>query len=124
MPNLQNNALCIGIAFALHLACAHVDTKVEVTSNNALNANNNQDIQIFRDSKPTKEYQVIGKVESHVRRNIFWGGTARLDDEGYKELKAKARAMGGNAVIIDDVIETKAAESSHVHIWAKVILIK
>ena len=101
--------------------CAHVDTRTERLSGEPGVSTQAQDIKIFKDSKPEIGYELIGKIESHIRRNIFWGGVARLDDEGYTELRQKAGVMGGNAVIIDNVIVTASGESTHIHIWATVI---
>ncbi|MFZ6770663.1 hypothetical protein ACO0LM_26705 [Undibacterium sp. Di26W] len=68
-------------------------------------------------------FEVVGKIETHIKGNIFFGGVVRANDEGYKELRAKACAMGGNAVVIDDLIESSAAEMRHIHIWARVLVI-
>ena len=44
-----------------------------------------------------------------------------MEDEAYEELKEKACGLGGEGVIIDDFIESSAAEMSHVHVWATAI---
>ena len=77
--------------------------------------------RFYNDEKPNNPYEVIGKIESHIEKNLFFGGKAKLEDEAYKELRLKACGLGGDAVIIDDSIETSAAETSHVHVWATVI---
>lgn len=65
-------------------------------------------------------YETLGKIETHVQRNLFFGGRASLGD-AYNELRAKACQLGGNVVIIDDHIESSASEFSHVHVWATVL---
>ncbi len=69
---------------------------------------------------PILPYEALGKIETHVKRNLFFGGRASLGD-AYDELRAKACQMGGNIVVIDDHIESSAAEFSHVHVWATVL---
>jgi hypothetical protein len=82
----------------------------------------NCEIQFFKDDdKPQKNYETIGKIESHIKKNFFFGGKVQLEDEAFKELRIKACGLGGDAVIIDDCIETSVSEMSHVHVWATVI---
>jgi hypothetical protein len=84
---------------------------------------NERDCEIifFKDTKPTEPYDVIGKIESHIKKNLFFGGTVQLEDEAYSELRLKACELGGDSVIIDDYIDTSAAEMTHVHVWATVL---
>lgn len=77
-------------------------------------------IDFYRDSKPSKEYKAVGKIESHIKRNFFFGGKVNLDD-AYRELREKACNIGGDGVVIDDYMETTATEMTHVHVWATVI---
>ena len=83
--------------------------------------NKNCEIQFYKDNQPKRNYEVIGKIESHIEKNIFFGGKVHLEDEAFKELRTKACSLGGDAVIIDDSMETSASEMSHVHVWATVI---
>lgn len=78
-------------------------------------------VEFYKDSKPSKPYKIIGKIESHIKRNFFFGGKVNLQDDAYKELNQKACDLGGEAVIIDDYMENSAAEMTHVHVWATVI---
>ena len=100
-------------------------TTIKVEKTNISFQPKEQDCEIifYKDSKPSEPYITIGKVESHIKNNIFFGGTVQLEDEAYKELRTKACDLGGNSVIIDDYIETSAAEMSHVHVWATVLKI-
>ena len=43
------------------------------------------------------------------------------DNEVYKELSLKACSLGGDAVIIDDCIQSSVSEMTHIHVWATVI---
>jgi hypothetical protein len=79
------------------------------------------EMQFYKDDQPQKDYEAIGKIESHIKKNLFFGGKVQLEDEAFKELRIKACGLGGDAVIIDDSIETSAAEMTHVHVWATVI---
>jgi uncharacterized protein YbjQ (UPF0145 family) len=81
----------------------------------------NCEIQFYKDGKPKVEYESLGEIESHIKKNIFLGERAQLEDEAYKELRKKACKLGGDAVIIDDHMESTAAELTHVHVWATVI---
>lgn len=78
-------------------------------------------VSFFKKIKPQGQFETLAQVESHVQRNIFFGGDAKLEDEAYAELKEKSCAVGGNAVIINEYVESRAAEFSHVHVWATVI---
>lgn len=71
-------------------------------------------------SPPILPYETLGNIETHVQRNLFFGGRASLGD-AYDELRAKACQLGGNVVIIDDHLESSASEFSHVHLWATVL---
>jgi hypothetical protein len=62
----------------------------------------------------------IAKVESHIARNLFFGGRATLLADAYTELRAQACGVGGDQVRVDDFIESAAAEMTHVHVWATV----
>ncbi len=101
-------------------SCATV-TKVDNLDSNYQAKDKDCEIQFFQDAKPEQKYEVIGKIESHIKKNFFFGGKVQLDDEAYKELRLKACSLGGDAVIIDDSIQTSVSEMSHVHVWATVI---
>ena len=78
-------------------------------------------ITFFKKTKPDREFQKLAQIESHVQRNMFFGGNAKLEDEAYSELKTKTCSLGGNGVIVDDYVESRASEFSHVHVWATAI---
>jgi hypothetical protein len=78
-------------------------------------------IRYFRGAQPEEPYEVITQVETHIKKNFFFGGTVQLEDEGYAELRKQACRLGGDAVIIDDYVESSAAEMTHIHVWASVI---
>jgi hypothetical protein len=78
-------------------------------------------ITFYRDTKPSKPYETLGKIESHIQKNFFFGGKVQLEDEVYAELRQKACSLGGEAVLIDDCVSTAASEVTHIHVWATVI---
>lgn len=78
-------------------------------------------VEVFNKSLMPPKYETIGKIETHIQRNIFFGGETHTNDDGTKELRRKVCALGGNGVVIDDSIETSAAEMRHVHIWARAL---
>ena len=101
-------------------ACATI-TKVD-NLNSAYQAKDKDcEIQFYKDDQPQKNYEAIGKIETHIKKNFFFGGQVQLEDEAFKELRIKACGLGGDAVIIDDSIETSVSEMTHVHVWATVI---
>lgn len=75
-------------------------------------------VTFFKKTKPDQAFNVLAQIESHVQQNFFFGGTAKLEAEAYAELKKKTCGVGGNAVIINDYVESRASEFSHVHVWA------
>jgi hypothetical protein len=81
-------------------------------------------VQFFDKSNKPARYDVVGKIETHIEKNIFFGSTPHADNEGYKELRTKACELGGDAVIVEDTMESHAAEMNHLHIWASVIRLK
>ena len=101
-------------------ACA-TTTKVDKIGPTLDSRENNCKIEFYKDNKPSKAYKVVGKIESHINRNIFFGGGVNLEDNAYKELRQKACNIGGEGVIIDDYMESSAFEMTHVHVWATVI---
>ncbi len=104
-------------------ACA-TNTTVTVTDNNYRPTDTSCSIRFFNHSKPSSSYETLAKIESHVQKNMFFGRTAKLEDDAYDELRKKACAVGGNAVVIDDYVESTASEFSHVHVWATAIRLK
>lgn len=78
-------------------------------------------VQFFEKAKPPAvPYEVVGEVETHVQRNVFFGGNAQLAD-AHEELRSKACPIGGNAVMINDYVASQATEFSHIHVWASVL---
>ncbi len=101
-------------------ACA-TTTKVDNLGSTSEAKQENCEIEFYNDSEPTSPYEPIGKIESHIEKNFFFGGTVQLEDEAYKELRKKACSLGGDAVIIDDAIESSSGETTRVYVWATVI---
>ena len=101
-------------------ACTDVTTTVQRQGVEASAKPKDYTIQIFREAKPPGPYETLGKVETHVQRNFFAGGGVQLE-EAYQELRQKGCGLGGDGIIIDHVIETKATENTHIHVWATVI---
>lgn len=79
------------------------------------------DVRFFKDQRPAGKHVMVGKIESHIKRNVFFGGPVELEDEAYAELRSKACALGGELVVIDDYVTSSAAEMSHIHVWATVL---
>ena len=65
-------------------------------------------------------HRAVARIESHIQRDLFFGGRVSLQDEAYRELRAKACEAGGDQVRVDDFMESEAAEMTHVHVWATV----
>lgn len=116
--NLTNIFL---LFIVLVMASCATDTTISKVGSNYESKDDNCEITFFKKNKPVNHFEAIGKIESHIRKNIFFGGKAQIEDEGYKELRHKACSLGGDAVIIDDYIDSSASEFTHIHIWATVI---
>lgn len=117
--NIYNILLFLTL-IVLISACA-TTTKVDKLNTAYQSKDKDCEIQFFKDAQPQKSYETIGKIESHIKKNFFFGGKVQLEDEAFKELRIKACGLGGDAVIIDDSIETSVSEMTHVHVWATVI---
>lgn len=109
------------LSIVMLLSGCATTTKVEKTNYSSQSKEQDCEIVFYKDSKPSVPYIILGKVESHLKNNIFFGGTVQLEDEAYIELRMKACDLGGDFVVIDDYIETSASEMSHVHVWATVL---
>lgn len=114
------NLLIFLTLIVLLSACA-TTTKVDDLGSAYRSKDKDCEIQFYKDDQPQKNYEAIGKIESHIKKNFFFGGKVQLEDEAFKELRTKACSLGGDAVIIDDSMETSVLEMSHVHVWATVI---
>jgi len=101
-------------------ACA-TNTTVTVADSKHNSADLICNVRFFNRDKPGSDFVTIAKIESHIQKNMFFGKTANLDGDAYPELRDKACAAGGNGVVIDDYVESRALEFSHVHVWATVI---
>lgn len=108
------------IGLVLLCSCSTV-TKVENPNTGIEPKEDDCKVQFFNKTKVTKNYKSLSKVESHIEKNLFFGGRVNLKDEAYDELREKACELGGDGVIIDDFVETSALEFSHVHVWATII---
>ena len=113
--------LPMSLTLILLLSACATTTKVDNLNSAYQSKDKDCEIQFYKDDQPQKNYEAIGRIESHIKKNFIFGGKAQLEDEGYKELRIKACGLGGDAVIIDDYIETSASEMTHVHVWATVI---
>lgn len=120
LSQLRTPAIILSI-FSL-TACA-TTTQVETLGRVHPALENTCKIDILEKSALPAGFETIGKLETHIKGNIFFGGVVRTNDEGYKELRTKVCALGGNAVVIDDLIESSSAEMRHVHIWARALII-
>lgn len=107
----------IPLLIVLLSACSTTSTVQVIDPKYQANATNCT-VTFFKKVKPDGKYETLAQIESHVQRNMFFGGDAKLEDEAYAELKTKTCGVGGNAVIINDFVESRAAEFSHVHVWA------
>ena len=113
--------ILLSLALIILVSACATTTKVDKLNSAYQSKDKNCEIQFFKDAQPQKNYETIGKIESHIKKNFFFGGKVQLEDEAFKELRIKACGLGGDAVIIDDSIETSVSEMTHVHVWATVI---
>lgn len=120
MKSVYYNLLILLVFIVLLSSCATV-TKVDKLNSNYQAKDKDCEIHFFNDNRPGKKYEVIAKIESHIQKNFFFGGKVKLDNEVYKELSLKACSLGGDAVIIDDCIQSSVSEMTHIHVWATVI---
>lgn len=105
---------------ALLLAACATSSKVDPVGPGLAAKREDCEIAFFKDTKPAAPFEIVGKIETHIAKNLFFGGRALLERDGYAELRKKACALGGDAVIVDDRLESRAAEVTHLHIWATV----
>ena len=113
--------ILLSLALIILVSACATTTKVDKLNSAYQSKDKNCEIQFFKDAQPQKNYETIGKIELHIKKNFFFGGKVQLEDEAFKELRIKACGLGGDAVIIDDSIETSVSEMTHVHVWATVI---
>lgn len=114
---------CIGVALIIVAQLAGCATSTVVTPSTphlAARSGSCHANVIDRGGAVPVGYQEVAKIESHIKRNLFFGGRVTLLDEAYKELRVKACEVGGDQVRVDDFVESAAAEMTHVHVWATV----
>lgn len=111
-------------AVTLLLTACATNTTVTATGNKYQATDPSCNVRFFNRSKPDSSYETLAKIESHVQKNMFFGKTAKLEADAYAELQQKVCAVGGNAVVIDDYVESSASEFSHVHVWATAIRLR
>lgn len=114
---------CIGVALVIVAQLAGCATSTVVTPSTphlAARPDGCHANVIDRGGVVPAGYQEVAKIESHIKRNFFFGGRVTLLDEAYKELRVKACEVGGDQVRVDDFVESAAAEMTHVHVWATV----
>jgi hypothetical protein len=108
------------LAMAQLAGCATATTVTPLGPQLAARTGNCDVNVIDRGGSVPTGHAAIAKIESHIERNLFFGGRVTLLDEAYKELRAKACQLGGDQVRVDDFMESAAAEMTHVHVWATV----
>jgi hypothetical protein len=114
---------CIGVALVIVaqlVGCATSTVVTPAISSVAASPGSCHASVIDRGGAVPAGYQEIAKIESHIKRNFFFGGRVTLLEDAYKELRAKACEVGGDQVRVDDFVESAAAEMTHVHVWATV----
>jgi len=114
---------CIGVALVVvaQLAGCATSTRVEPLAPHLAPHAGRCDVKIIdRGGIVPTGHAAIARIESHIKRNIFFGGRVTLLDEAYGELRSKACEIGGDQVLIDDFMESAAGEMTHVHVWATV----
>lgn len=110
------------LAVSLVAACSTVSKVDPQGASLAARPEGCQVTVIQGEHQPIADAQVLGEIETHVQGNLFFGGAVDVDD-AISELRKKTCALGGNAVRIDEVIESSAAESTHVHVWATALVL-
>jgi len=63
--------------------------------------------------------QHVGDIESHVQRHLFSTGVADIEEDLRPGVVEKACGINATHVVIDEIIETRATEFSHIHAWAR-----
>jgi hypothetical protein len=114
---------CIGVALiiAAQLAgCATSTLVIPLVPDVAVSPGGCHANVIDRGGAVPAGYQEIAKIESHIKRNFFFGGRVTLLEDAYRELRVNACQVGGDQVRVDDFVESAAAEMSHVQVWATV----
>jgi hypothetical protein len=124
MRQARWSTVAVFSAIVVLLSCAGVTTKVQRLGPQYPPRSDDCEIEFYKDGKPSGAFEEIARIESHIKKNVFASGTAELEDEAYDELGHEACELGGDAVIIDDYMESSASEMTHVHVWATVIKFK
>jgi hypothetical protein len=121
MMNNKIKQIAAQTLLLMFLAACSTTSTVNIVNPKYQTSQSACEVSFFKKAKPEGEFETLAKIESHVQRNLFFGGDAKLEDEAYAELRKKGCAVGGNAIIINDYVESRASEFSHVHVWATVV---
>lgn len=114
-------------ALVLVAACSYTDTTVVPLDAAARDKDNTGEdcVIVFVEEKDLPEQALaVGSIESHIQRHIFSTGVADNEGDMRPELIEKACSIGATHVVVDDFIETRATEFSHVHAWARAFRIE
>ena len=90
---LSGCKLIILFASIIMLPACATTTKVDTLGSTYQAKDKKCEIQFFKDEQPQNNYEIIGKIESHIKKNLFFGGKVQLEDEAFKELRIKACSL-------------------------------
>jgi hypothetical protein len=82
------------------------------------------DIRILSSKKPNNPHVVIGKVKSHVRRNMIITNDETPKQDLENEIRKQGCALGGDIIIIDKIVDKTSGSSGHLEAWSTVIKFK
>ena len=83
------------------------------------------DITILSSSEKLENpHIVIGTMKTHVRRNMNITNAETPKQDLEKEVRKQGCALGGDIVIIDDIVDKTSDTSGHLEAWSSVIKFK
>jgi hypothetical protein len=74
----------------------------------------NCEIVFYKDNKPNVQYNSIAKVKTHITINKFLHNNVDFNKDLESELKKQACFSGGDAVIIEEIMERSSGETRHI----------
>jgi len=82
------------------------------------------DIRVLSSKKLEKPHIVIGKVDTHIRRNMAMTFDETLKEDLEKELRKQGCSLGGDMVIIDELADKNSDTSGYLRARSSVIKFK
>ena len=117
---------CVQVMFGAYMARANEAVSSEVKNLGYLYPPKDADcdIKVLSSKKLEKPHVVIGEVKTNIKREMMITFDETLKEDLEEELRKQGCALGGDIVIIDDIVDQNSDTTGHIQAWSHVIKFK